>query len=76
MKHIKSINDFLNEQLFSDANRFAKLFGVGAESSTQGSTGASSPISTSRNDESSCPNNDCWTHFGKESFWNERKSVI
>ena len=23
-----------------------------------------------RNDESSCTNNDCWTYFGKESFWN------
>ena len=25
---------------------------------------------TNRSDESSCTNHDCWTYFGKESFWN------
>jgi hypothetical protein len=25
---------------------------------------------SNRTDESSCPNHDCWTHFGKEAFWN------
>jgi hypothetical protein len=75
MKHIKSIDNFLNEQLFSDANRFAKLFGTGGENSPVGSTGAATAVSTSRNDESSCPNNDCWTHFGKESFWNGSSQI-
>jgi hypothetical protein len=29
-----------------------------------------SQFSTSRNDEDQCQNNDCWTWFGKEKFWN------
>ncbi|NBU98663.1 MAG: hypothetical protein EBS19_10735 [Spirochaetia bacterium] len=75
------MDNFLREQLFSDANRFAKLFGVETESPSQGATGessspsSSSPVLTSRNDEASCPNNDCWTHFGKEAFWNGSSQI-
>ncbi len=29
-----------------------------------------SEFTTSRNDEASCKNNDCWTWFGKDKFWN------
>ena len=28
-----------------------------------------------RNDESDCPNYDCWTYFGKESFWDGKNKV-
>lgn len=74
MKHIKSIDQFINEQLFPDANILAKALGFGnksEETSTSTSTSTpSGPVSPTRNDESSCRDNDCWTHFGKEAFWN------
>jgi hypothetical protein len=76
MKYIKDIDQFINEQLFSDANRFSKLLGLGGND--QGSTGSDSPsgpVSTSRNDETSCTNYDCWTHFGKEAFWNGTSQI-
>ena len=31
---------------------------------------ATSEFSTSRNDEMSCKDHDCWTWFGKDKFWN------
>ena len=77
MKHIKSIDQFINEQLFSDANILAKALGFGnksEETSTSTST-PSGPVSPTRNDESSCPDNDCWSHFGKEAFWNGASKV-
>lgn len=75
MKHIKTIKQFINEQLFSDADRFSKLLGLGATSSATGSSQNVALVSTSRNDESSCPDNDCWTHFGKEAFWNGTSQI-
>lgn len=32
-------------------------------------------VKSSRNDEYSCPNHDCWTHFGKEAFWNGSNTI-
>ena len=32
-------------------------------------------VKSSRNDEYSCPNHDCWTHFGKEAFWNGNNTI-
>lgn len=75
MKHIKNLNQFISEQLFSDASRFSKLFGIGADIGATGASQNSASVSTSRNDESSCPNNDCWTHFGKEAFWNGSSQI-
>lgn len=75
MNHIKSIEQFISEQLFPDAKIFSNLFGTGSQ---QGASGSSQPVahvSNSRNDESSCPNYDCWTHFGKESFWNGSSQI-
>jgi len=74
MKHIKNIDQFINEQLFSDANRFSQLLGLGDSASQQGASGGA-VVSTSRNDETSCPNYDCWTHFGKEAFWNGSSQI-
>jgi hypothetical protein len=41
MKHLKSIDEFkkTNEQLFSDANRFSKLFGLDSTSAESGEKG-------------------------------------
>jgi hypothetical protein len=43
MKHLKSIDEFkkTNEQLFSDANRFAKLFGMDSSGGSDGKEGDS-----------------------------------
>ncbi len=62
----------VNEQLFSDARKFSQMLGVGNQDSQQALyvNTPTGPIQTSRNDEASCPNNDCWSHFGKEAFWN------
>ncbi len=70
MKHIKPIDQFISEQLFHDANKLAKLLGLSDKETGGESKASSTPVSSSRDDESSCPNNDCWTHFGKEAFWN------
>jgi hypothetical protein len=70
MKHIKDINQFINEQLFHDANILANALGFGDKSKETATPTTSGPVSPVRNDESSCPNNDCWSHFGKEAFWN------
>jgi hypothetical protein len=77
MKHIKDINQFINEQLFPDANILAKALGFGDKSkeSDASTSTTKGPLSTTRNDESACSNNDCWTHFGKEAFWNGTSKV-
>lgn len=79
MKHIKNIDQFVNEQLFKkEANLFKKLLGGDKESKDQNKPGESSApveIKNDRNDESSCPNYDCWTHFGKEAFWNGANKI-
>ena len=79
MKHIKPIDQFINEQLFKVANALAKLLGIdkdepGDEPKATTPPGTP-PFSPTRSDESSCPNNDCWTHFGKDSFWNGESKI-
>ncbi len=80
MRHIKSRDQFVSEQLFQDANKYAKLIlgddskGKGAEGSVDNAS-PSGPVSSSRDDESSCPNNNCWAHFGKEAFWNGTSKI-
>lgn len=74
MKHIKSIENFISEQLFKDASMFANLMG-GNSSGASGASVSDAPVQTSRNDEASCPNYDCWTHFGKEAFWNGTSKI-
>jgi len=78
MRHIKSRDQFLNEQLFQDANRYAKLI-IGGDSKSKGGEGETEtptgPVVNSRDDESSCPNNNCWAHFGKEAFWNGSSKI-
>jgi len=68
-----------NEQLFSDAKKFAQMLGMGNQDSSQSSSNinntSSGNVQTSRNDESSCPDHDCWTHFGKEAFWNGNSKI-
>lgn len=78
MKHIKSRDQFVNEQLFQDANKYAKLI-LGDDSKDKGGEGEAQtptgPVVSSRDDESSCPNNNCWAHFGKEGFWNGNSKI-
>ena len=79
MRHIKSRDQFLNEQLFQDANRYAKLI-IGDDSKGKGGSGGEAetptgPVTNSRDDENSCPNNNCWAHFGKEAFWNGSSKI-
>jgi len=48
------------------------------ESSSSGNLGSKSDdyeSPDSRNDENDCPNYDCWTYFGKESFWDGKNKV-
>ncbi len=52
-----------------DAGSTASTPTSSSTTSTVSSTD-SSPFATSRNDEMSCKNHDCWTWFGKEKFWN------
>lgn len=75
MKHIKDIDQFINEQLFPDANILANALGFGDKSKGTATSTPSGPVLSTRNDESSCPNNDCWTHFGKEAFWNGASKI-
>ena len=75
MKHIKDIDQFINEQLFPDANMLANALGFGNKSKDNATSTTSGPVLPTRNDESSCPNNDCWSHFGKEAFWNGSSKV-
>jgi len=76
MKHLKSIDQFINEQLFGDAEAFKKFFMASGESgSTGASPGSNVEVKSERNDENACPNYDCWTHFGKEAFWNGSSKI-
>jgi hypothetical protein len=75
MKHIKDINQFINEQLFQDANILANALGFGDKSKETSNSTPSGPVSPVRNDEYACPNNDCWSHFGKEAFWNGASKI-
>lgn len=82
MRHdfIKSFTQFLNENsLIQAALQSAEEEAIkAAQTNTDTSVSApkvysdttSSSFATSRNDESSCKNHDCWTWFGKEKFWN------
>lgn len=86
MRHefIKSFTQFLNENsLIQAAMKSAEEEAIKAaqqdaqsnasttvDSPTVYSDTATSSFSTSRNDESSCKDHDCWTWFGKEKFWN------
>jgi len=80
MKHIKNIDQFINEQLFKrEAAIFKNLFGDEKKDTTNTNTtddkssssdSSNVEIKSERDDESSCPGYDCWTHFGKENFWN------
>lgn len=51
------------------------IFSSGDSASGSSASGGTSSVSNveikpSRNDEAACTNNDCWTFFGKEGFWN------
>lgn len=85
MRHdfIKSFTQFLNENsliqaALKSAEEEAIKAAQGNSDSTSTTTAAptvysdatTSSFSTSRNDESSCKDHDCWTWFGKEKFWN------
>ena len=76
MKHIKDINQFVNEQLFK---RYTDAFGGQFLGSPKaGESGASGPavdVKTERSDETSCPDYNCWSHFGKEAFWNGTSKI-
>ena len=82
---IKSFTQFLNENsLIQAAMKSAEEEAIKAaqqDAQSNASTTVDSPtvysdtattssFSTSRNDESSCKDHDCWTWFGKEKFWN------
>ena len=80
---VKSFTQFLNENsliqaAMLDAERKAKEAAQAATATTPSGTQSATstvssdatPFSTSRNDESSCKDHDCWTWFGKEKFWN------
>jgi hypothetical protein len=55
MKHLKSIDEFkkTNEQLFSDANRFSKLFGLDSTSTESGERGKEGDKKSSNSGSSS-----------------------
>jgi hypothetical protein len=77
MKHVKSIDEFINEQLFRrESGIFSKLLGGNPDSpQNTGQESAPTVITPERNDENTCPNYDCWTHFGKEAFWNGSSKI-
>lgn len=86
MKNIKNFSNFINEGFLDNDifSRFGSIISKTPSTAyTQGineippgseiispDSISSSTFSTSRNDESSCTGNDCWTFFGKEKFWN------
>lgn len=83
MKKIKRFSEFLNESLIDSSvvSRFASALFPSSSSSSSREEVISSPVkpgekiiasefSSSRNDEDMCKDNDCWTWFGKEEFWN------
>ena len=79
MGKIKKFLDFVNEGFFDNEvlgnfgsiiSNTSRNYGKVNELPTTLDTESPSPFSTSRNDETSCEGNDCWTWFGKEKFWN------
>lgn len=85
MRHdfIKSFTQFLNENSIIQAalrNAEEEIRKAAQANADPTSTTTAAPtvysdttassFSTSRNDESSCKDHDCWTWFGKEKFWN------
>ena len=83
MKKIKSFSNFTNEGFMDNEflSKFGSIFSTNPDKPQEypaSTSTTSSPIdssiptsfSNSRNDESSCKGNDCWTWFGKEKFWN------
>jgi len=83
MKKIKNFSQFLNEGFFDNPvlGKLGSIFSTGFNTgggylpnveTPSKSLGSEIPtsFSNSRNDESSCEGNDCWTWFGKEKFWN------
>lgn len=77
---IKKFKDFLGESLLRNdpiLSKFGSIFSPKKNyypsefNSSKEETGEIySSFSSSRNDEEMCKNNDCWTWFGKEKFWN------
>lgn len=45
------------------------------ESSSTGEISSNVNVNNSRKDEDDCPNYDCWSYFGKESFWNGTSKI-
>ena len=83
MKKIKNFSQFLNEGFFDNPvlGRLGSILSTGSNTRGEYPTSVETPsksldseiptfFSNSRNDESSCEGNDCWTWFGKEKFWN------
>ena len=83
MKKIKSFSKFANEGFMDNGflSRFGSIFSTEPNSGGEYPSSVEIPskssddsiptfFSNSRNDESSCKGNDCWTWFGKEKFWN------
>ena len=87
MDNLKSFESFssdkrVSEQVNTDsalAFMTKQLGGDKVLNTETSSSSTSSPsnvvVKPSRDDEQSCPNNDCWTFFGKESFWNGNSIV-
>ena len=83
MKKLKNFSEFLNEGFFDNPvlGKLGSIFSTGANTGEEYLPSIETPsksldskiptsFSNSRNDESSCEGNDCWTWFGKEKFWN------
>jgi hypothetical protein len=83
MKKIKNFSQFLNEGFFDNPvlGKLGSIFSTGSNTGGGYLPSVETPsksldpeiptsFSNSRNDESSCKGNDCWTWFGKEKFWN------
>jgi hypothetical protein len=83
MKKIKNFSQFLNEGFFDNPvlGKLGSIFSTGSNTGGEYLPSVETPsksldpeiptsFSNSRNDESSCKGNDCWTWFGKEKFWN------
>jgi hypothetical protein len=85
MKHLKSIDEFkkTNEQLFSDANRFSKLFGLDSTSTESGEKGkegdnksSSSGSSSSSSSSSSMSAKTDIGDYGKFTEASSKKSPL
>ena len=89
MDHLKPYDNFtsITEQVNADAalsfltNKLggdkSNVFSSGSSSDSSSSTSSTSnmAVKSSRNDEGTCPNHDCWSHFGKEAFWNGTNTI-